>query len=236
MAFANGGRIVTDGLILSLDASDRNSYVSGSTTWTDLSGNGNNGTLTNGPTFSSTNGGTIVFDGTNDYVLVTNPTIIKNQNFSISAWINPVSQNSALVSMIDFDHNATQGWVLQSEDATTNRNFYFAWYDGSQFQPVSGYGAGKGIQITTSVWQNIVYSKNGTSLLGYINGNQTYSFTASNSNVSYGSNKDLRIGDWNSGGRPFKGNIPNVQIYNRALTAAEVLQNYNAFKSRFGLK
>ena len=70
MAFANGGSIVTNGLVLALDASDRNSYVSGSTTWNDMSGNSYNGTLTNGPTFNSGSGGSIVFDGSNDYVAI----------------------------------------------------------------------------------------------------------------------------------------------------------------------
>ena len=70
MSFANGGRIVTDGLILSLDASDQNSYISGSITWTDLSENRNSGALTNGPTYSSDNGGSIVFDGADDYVSI----------------------------------------------------------------------------------------------------------------------------------------------------------------------
>jgi len=68
MAFGNGPRIVTDGLVLSLDASDRNSYVSGSTTWADLSGNNNSGTLINGPTYSSANNGSLIFDGISNYV------------------------------------------------------------------------------------------------------------------------------------------------------------------------
>jgi len=67
MAFANGSRIVTDGLVLALDASDRNSFVSGSTIWNDLSGNGNNGTLVNGPTFDSGSGGSIVFNRSTQY-------------------------------------------------------------------------------------------------------------------------------------------------------------------------
>ena len=68
--YANG-KIVTNGLVLSLDAADRNSYPGTGTTWRDMSGNGNNGTLTDGPTFNSNNGGSIVFDGTNDYVALT---------------------------------------------------------------------------------------------------------------------------------------------------------------------
>lgn len=225
-----------NGLVLCLDVGNVKSYPGSGTTWSDLSGNGITGTLTNGPTYSSTNGGSIVFDGTNDYALVTNPSILRNQNFTVSVWVNPGVQNTGLISMIDFDHGVGQGWILQSEDATTNRYYYFAWHDGTQFQPVGGFGAGKGIQVTTSVWQNIVYSKNGTSLLGYLNGSQVYNpAVASNGNVSYGSNRNLGIGDWILTGRAFKGNISNTQIYNRALTASEISQNFNALRGRYGI-
>jgi hypothetical protein len=235
MAYQNGPKIVTDGLVLCLDAGNPKSYSGSGMVWTDLSGN-NNGTLTNGPTYSSANGGSIVLDGTDDYALITNPSILRNQNFTVSIWVNPLAQNAAIISMIDFDHFFTQSWVLQSEDATTNRYYYFAWHDGSQYQPVGGFGAGKGIQLTTSVWQNIVYSKSGTTLIGYLNGSQIYTpSAATNANVNYQTNRNLNIGKWSSTGRALKGNISNTQIYNRALSASEIIQNYNAIKGRFKL-
>jgi hypothetical protein len=228
--------IVRSGLVFDLDAGIPASYADADTTWRDLSGNGNNGTLTNGPTYSGANGGSIVFDGVDDYVGLTNPSTLRNQNFSVSIWFNPEVQTNIIVSMIDFDHSNSpnQGWILQSEDATTNRYFYFAWHDGTTFQPLLGYGAGKGIQITTSVWQNITYTKTGTSLLGYKNGTQVYTGTATNGNVSYVTNRNLFIGSI-GGSRNFKGNISNTQIYNRALSAAEISQNFNALRNRFGL-
>jgi hypothetical protein len=239
MAFQRGPNIVTNGLVLALDAANTKSYPGSGTTWRDLSRN-NNGTLVNGPTFNSANGGSIVFDGVDDFALINNPTTIQNQDFTVSVWINPEVQNAAVISIIDFDHATSpfQGWVMQSEDAIINRYFYLAWYDGSQFQPTGGggYGAGKGIQITTSAWQNIIYSKNGTTLLGYKNGSQVYSGTASNSNVSYVSSRNIRIGGCVAiAGRNFKGNISNALIYNKALSASEVEQNYNALKGRFNL-
>jgi hypothetical protein len=229
--------IVTDGLVLNLDASNPSSYPGSGTNWNDLSGNGNAGTLTNGPTFNSSNGGTIVFDGTNDYVSITNPSTIRNQNFTVSVWINPEVQNAAIISIMDFDHANTpnQGWVMQSEDALTNKYFYFAWHDGSTFQPVGSYGTGKGIQITTSVWQNLTYSKNGTTLIAYKNGSQIYTATAGNGNVFYQNNRNIIIAGSALATRNFKGSYPNTLIYNRALSAGEVLQNYNAQKSKFGL-
>ena len=236
---AYGPKVVADGLVLALDAANRKSYPGTGTTWTDLSGNGNTGTLTNGPTYSSANGGSIVFDGVDDYTVISNPATFQNQNFTVSVWVNPGFQDAAIISMIDFDHSsspAPQGWVLQSEDATTNRYYYLAWYDGTNFQPAGGYGAGNGIQVTTSSWQNIVYSKSGTTLIGYLNGVQVYTAVAGSSNVSYQSNRNFRIGNCiGSAGREFNGNISNARIYNRALTAQEIQQNFNATRGRYGI-
>ena len=88
MAFGNGPSIVTNGLVLSLDAADRNSYPGSGTTWRDLSGRDNNGTLINGPTFDSANGGNIVCDGINDYILQTTPTLT---TYSIEIIYSPLT-------------------------------------------------------------------------------------------------------------------------------------------------
>ena len=90
---AHGPSIITQGLVLALDAADRNSYPGTGTAWTDLSGNGNNGTLTNGPTYNSANGGSIVFDGSNDYVNFSyNSSLnIGGLNITLSSWVRPTS-------------------------------------------------------------------------------------------------------------------------------------------------
>jgi len=236
-----GPDIVESGLVLALDAGNSKSYPGTGTTWTDLSGNGNTGTLTNmdGTNFNSANGGSLSFDGTDEFSQINNPTTFHNQNFTISAWVNPGVQDSTTISIMDFDHAISNGWVIQSQDANSNRNYYLAWWDGSQFQPSGGFGVGVGIQITTSVWQNIVYSKNGTSLVGYRNGSQVFTpgpDPGISAVVSYQNNKNFRIGNaTNAGGREFNGNIAQVSIYNRALTATEIQQNYLATKSRYGL-
>jgi hypothetical protein len=234
--------IVTNGLLINVDAGFTPSYPRNGTSIYDLGGGAVNGTLTNGPTFNSGNGGSIVFDGVDDFVSITNPSILQSQNITLTIWINPLTPNQAITSIVDYDHATApfQGWVLQSEDATTNRYYYFSYYDGSTFQPSTGIGAGKGIQINNSSWQNLTYTKNGTSIIGYLNGVQAFTSTASNANISYQSNRNLRIGGVIStspgvGTRFYKGNISNTQIYNRALSATEILQNYNAQKSRFGL-
>jgi len=236
MAFVHSPKIVTDGLILALDAGNVKSYPGSGTTWYDKSGYGNNGTLTNGPTFTGSNGGSLVFDGTNDYVNILNPSILQNQNLTVSTWIKPTAATNVITGIIDYDHGITQGWVLQSEDATSNRNYYFAYYDGSTFQPSSGIGTGKGVQLTNSIWQNLIFTKNGTSVVGYLNSVQTYTSTESSGTIMYLANKNLWLGGVVSiAGRFYNGTIANTQIYNRALTASEVLQNYNATKTRFGL-
>ena len=99
MSFSNGPTVVTNGLVLSLDAGDRNSYVSGSTTWFDLAGT-NNGTLTNGPTFNTGSFGSIVFDGVDDYVATTG---IQAPSFSISSWVrlNEINRFHGIIGRAD---------------------------------------------------------------------------------------------------------------------------------------
>jgi len=242
MAFHRGPKVVTNGLVLALDAANVKSYPGSGTAWRDLSGNNYSGSLVNGPTFNSANGGSIVFDGVDDYTQINNPSNIQSQNFSVSVWVNPLAPTNAIVDILDYDHTSSplQGWVLQSEDATTNRYYYFGYYTGTSFQPSTGLGAGRGIQITNSTWQNITYTKSGTSVLGYLNGIQSVNYTGNTATVSYQSGRNLRIGGVIStgsgvGNRYYKGNVSNLQIYNRALSASEILQNYNALKSRFNL-
>jgi hypothetical protein len=88
MSGKTGPDIIESGLVLCLDAANKNSYRGSGTTWTDLSGNGNNGTLTNGPTFSAGNQGSIVFDGVDDYVEVSNASSLNASTQTISVWYN----------------------------------------------------------------------------------------------------------------------------------------------------
>ena len=92
MGFYRGPNIVTDGLVLVLDAANPTSYISGSTTWRDLSGNNNSGSLVNGPTFNSVNGGSIVFDGSNDYVEIS--PVNASSQFTLNLWIKCIQTGS----------------------------------------------------------------------------------------------------------------------------------------------
>lgn len=219
MAFANGPVIVRDGLVLSLDAADRNSYPGSGTTWNDVSGNGYNGTLTNGPTFSSVNGGYFSFDGTNDYTSTTFTVPAQNTgtSFSWNCWVYPTRNNSADIFI------GNRNTVLNFIKLTSN-NF--------EYYPLSTNALIFGGAMTINVWQNICIVKNLTNFIYYKNGSQLATGSSSesvNSNAFY-------IGGDNTAGEYAQGRVATATVYNRALSATEILQNYNAQKSRFNLK
>ena len=207
-------RLVTDGLVLALDAANTFSYPGSGTSWTDLSGNGNNGTLVNGPTYSSDNGGVVVFDGVNDYINAGTPSISVGK-LTINVWMR-ITSGSLIQHIVDSAFNSWHLAIL-----TDNRPYF---YNGSTYH--TGAPA-----INVGQWYMIT-GVQGETLDIYINGVLGQSI-ASNIDVT---TNNVILGAWQSGPRPLNGNISNTQIYNRALTAAEVQQNYNALKSRFGLQ
>jgi hypothetical protein len=232
MAFGNGPRIVTNGLVLSLDAGDRNSYPGSGTNWNDLSGNGNNGTLTNGPTFNSANGGSIVFEGTNDYAVLTRPAqIITSGSISINLWAKWTTVGTTISTiqvLIDNNHSSSpiQGFVIQDRPDLSKKIQF-----GTSF---ATNGVTSSFQVGNGYWQNITGTFQSGSTRLYINGvlDGISTLEANMATVQ----PNISIGYWQfTPGRYLNGNVATVQIYNRALTPTEVLQNYNAQKSRFGL-
>jgi len=220
--FAHSPKIVTDGLVLALDAGNVKSYVSGSTTWFDKSGRGNNGTLTNGPTFSSANGGGIVFDGTNDYVQTT--FTIQLDNFTICAWFkcSGITSNYPRIA----DKNYQNGFWFGKEASLANK-----WGGGVK------QADGNMITLDDSSWHYLVMVRNGTSLTVYGDGITNNNTTTCGSG-SLDSTPMSLGGTVNDGGGLrdwLKGNIATTHIYNRALSTQEVLQNFNALRGRFGI-
>jgi hypothetical protein len=224
--------IVTSGLVLNLDAAQTASYPGSGTTWTDLSGNGNNGTLISGPTFDSANGGSIVFDGSNDYVLV-------NSNASI-----PYGSTARTVSIWFYTNTTT--WA----DNANNLFYYGAGSNGSSFGiDFSTYpfievwtygGAGRDLTFSTTYsqvgWKNITVTYNGsTTILIYENGTFTQTLTLTSACNTPSS--DVYIGAVNPSilTAYYDGRIATTQIYNRALSAAEVTQNFNCLRMRYGI-
>jgi hypothetical protein len=221
------GGIVTNGLVLNLDAAKVDSYPGTGTTWRDLSGNNNNGTLTNGPTFSGIGKqASIVFDGVDDYVDC-GVVSVSNNNLSINIWCKPNSTQVTYANIVDFDHS-NAGWVIQQNSGDINQ-YYFAYYSSV----IGSFYITTNFTLTQNVWQNITVVKNEGNVIVYINNSISSNDNFPNSGV--GNNKLLRIGNWVSNNRNWNGNISTTQIYNRALSATEVSQNFNALRGRYGI-
>jgi hypothetical protein len=247
--YANG-KIVTNGLVLALDAADRNSYPGSGTSWTDLSGNENTGTLTNGPTYSSTNGGSIVFDGANDYVS-TPLTNVNNVNFTYSVWFKTsTTQKSGVIGIRRQACFTTcdvctwyqaQLYISGNADAGIAGN-YLVWnqfnYCNGGFQGNRSYFHNTQ-SVTDGNWQNVVITSNSTSTVIYLNnsvistlgGTATAPKEAASFTIGAASNYPSGI----LSGYYFTGNIAQTLFYNMSLSSAEVAQNYNAQKSRFNI-
>jgi hypothetical protein len=231
--YANG-KMVTSGLVLALDAADRNSYSGTGTTWNDVSGNGNNGTLTNSPTFSNNS---IVFDGIDDYV-VRNQSINTGQNFSVFAWVRPgaINVRNGIVGN-GYPYTSAKGWLFATATNYGNPlilNSFFISIGSDNAYRTAGNNS-----LVTNVWNYIggVVTNGGQDIKLYSNGIETsyYGGTLSANTVIYDIN-ELNIGRrYSTNSESFIGSMANIQIYNRVLSAAEILQNYNAQKSRFNL-
>ena len=229
MGLSHSPRIVTDGLILCLDAANKRSYPGAGTTWTDLTANKNNGTLTNmdGSNFSSDGAGSLTFDGTEEYVNFGSQTWDISTNLTIGFFIKFNTLNSAAYyTMFSFGGFISNGWLFQINGF--NNKLRFAWGGTDYFDGP--------IYTTTNVWVYLCcVVDSGTPTYIYVN-NTSYTPSRANGsssfNISGAQNVDVaRRTDSTS--QYIDGQISNLHIYNRALTAAEVLQNYNATKGRF---
>jgi len=213
--------IVTNGLVLYLDAANRQSYVSGSTTWYDISGNNNSGSLINGPIFDSNNGGSILFDGINDYATGT-ITPLSGSAFTIGTWIKPITlvSQSVYLSIGSINANNSTIHLRFYSDTSFRFGMYSDDLDAFNFSPASG------------KWNYIVCTLDNSKLQSiYQNGFFKSSRTSNNMFIG---NNLYAVGQWFST-QPINANIGIVQVYNRALSQAEITQNYNATKTRFGL-
>jgi hypothetical protein len=245
-----GPQIVTSGLVLYLDAGNTKSYPGTGTTWYDRSGNlnsgvVNNGTLVNSPTFSSLKGGSIVFNGTNNYATLGSPTGFNMAPSGVTMlfWIynNYPGYYLGVFERITYTGAAlttalpTTGWVQVGYSSDGSSNYFIIngvryisnglgryVYDYSLDKPLYsssnlGYFPGPGSQNFCFQVQEVASTGTGTyvwSDLGY---------------------RMLGVTSFNVGTKYFNGNFSQVQVYNRALSATEILQNYNATRTRFGI-
>jgi hypothetical protein len=200
----------------------------------DFSGGGNFGTSVNGPTYSSANGGSLVFDGTNDYTENSSPNlgITGDISATLSCWFyDENTSTSTAQALFVYGNGPTSGDSI----AIILQNLSFS----------AAYNGGNNAYIANNVytlnnWNNAVITKtpgpiNTTTKL-YLNGVEQ-TITSSSTITPNVSSRIIRVGRWSNEGFPiyFKGRVSNCSIYNRALTAAEVQQNYNALAPRFAV-
>jgi len=227
MSAYGGPSILNSGLVLNLDAGNARSYPGTGTTWTDLSGNGGTGTLVGSPTYSSTNGGSLVFSGTN-YVTAATANSLFNfgtGNFSMFMWIKCAATNN-YITIGSLDNSSSgNGIVFYGQ---TGSGYFRTWVAG-----VVNVGT---IVVCSGNWINIGITRSSGTVIQYVNGLSNSTFTAANSlltnqTLALGSNYSSRAGDYAG----FPGSISNASIYNRALSADEVAQNFNALRGRYAL-
>jgi len=222
----SGQKIVTNNLIFHLDAAQFRSYTSGSTTWNDLSGNAYNGTLTNGPTFNSSNGGSIVFDGSNDYATLPSGFANFTAGISIEVWLYATSTELAgnFDNILRLAGTGADTILVGRVTGGGNNSFFQVIVGGSSF-------ATSQAQLNANTWYQWIYTANGTNTITYVNGALDRSNTDSKlpNNVTRDTNTIGGQTDW------YTGRIAIIRVYNKALSATEIGQNYNAQRARFGL-
>jgi len=229
--------IVTTGLKLHLDAGNSNSYSGSGTTWTDLSGNGNNATLINGPTYSSADSGSIVFDGTNDYATVSSLDL-PDRPFAINVWVRHESNldnwQSYMGQNTSNSGNLGALYFQKKHHQNSNANTL-----SIAIRPDGSSGDARvdsSAALTLNTWTNLCAVVSSSEMKLYING--ASDGTLSNSSTMAPRSGDLIIGAsyWNNTLYDyFKGKMSAIYVYDRALSAEEVSQNFNALKSRYGL-
>lgn len=212
--------LITTNLVLHLDATNSSSYSGSGTTWTDLSGNNYDGTLVNGVSYSSSDGGYLDFDGTNDYVSFssyTQPAHTSSTSFTWFIWVYPSESGTDNVIMGNRDVSGSNKWTK-----ITPKRFEWVYPDHLD---------GTGTTVTANQWQNICITKNGSSFTYYKNGSSIDTVTSSASKDS---------NPFYLGGDPVYNEHTNcrisiVAVYDAALSASDVLQNYNVTKHLYGL-
>lgn len=232
--------IVTNGLLFNLDAGNVESYPGSGTTWTDLSGNNINGTLTNGPTFNSANGGSIVFDGSDDYCIFDTTSFPSgNSPFTMEVFVKKNVVTTVPIFAYGRDQvggNSIPVLLLYSSNLI---GLTFGSTTGDVFSTTA---------LSSGVWYHVCASYTTSQTKIYVNGVLENSTNYSSANVildnTVNGNKGALAAQFspfgNISGPPrrygtFTGNIAKVALYNRALTNSEILQNFNALRGRFGL-
>jgi hypothetical protein len=215
--------IITNGLSLYLDAGNPLSYSGSGVAWNDLSGNGRNGTLTSGPTYSSADGGSIVFDGSNDYVQCTGSLTVTAATFI--TWIRRNGTQGQYDGILYSRGSNTTGMQFSSSN-----QLGYNWND-----TVNTYNWNSGLILPNLTWCMVAISVTSTAATAYLC--QTSGITNAINTVNHASSRidDIKIAWDDAAARYFTGNIAIAQLYNIALSAEQISQNFQADRARFGV-
>ena len=226
------GNIVTSGLVLYLDAANLVSYPQSGTSWYDISSSGNTGTLVNGPTFNSSYGGSIVFDGVDDYVTLGVKNLVST-DYSINIWFRCSTNTTKEHFLVSLGYNNNNSVLFMSNTNLGGNLVLMCYYN------VIGSVTGREISqvvLSNTAIVNLSFTRSSGVNVSYINGviQNTKTFSESVTLGSYA--YDLGYATQRNKTTAYmQGDIFMFSINNRALTASEIQQNYNATKSRFGL-
>jgi hypothetical protein len=222
--------VVTSGLVMYVDAASSRSYPGSGTLWYDVSGKNNNGTLINGPVNTAGVNGYFTFDGVDDYVTVTNGmnSLVGTNTVTFSAWIYRTSAPSYWAGIISNKVNVTDGICL-----LVNPDSKIFWqYDGGTSGVYAIYG---GATLATNTWYNIAGVYDNEGLKTYLNGVLNESAADPGKSLSSAGNMDITLGSQSPAAACFPGRIAQCSVYNRSLSASEMLQNFNALRGRYGI-
>jgi hypothetical protein len=255
MGLSHSPQISLNGLVLCLDAGNPKSYPGSGTTWTDLSGRGQNFTLYNSPTFSSNNGGEILFSGINDYARIRNSSSINllSSNGTVEVWFRSISSTLGAFSygrLISFSNEANTGSDTSSTQGSSNDfSTYFCLVKNNNVESIAVWyknnpsAFGPATLVNTNTYFNAVvsWSTSGASMTFnfYLNGTNTNTSTVTQSGYSINAST-ITIGQNSAGAltAPLESSscaFSSVKLYNRALTASEIRQNFNALRGRFSI-
>ena len=235
MTVYGGPDIITDGLVLHLDAGNRKSYPGSGSTWYDLSGNGYNGTFNGTTTFDSATKSMSFDSGDNTYISTSFNTAYTY--ITISVWFNAQTQDSNTGSVLrpiimlgDFSQDGPlEISMLRPGISSANSIRFQIGYDNVSYTYTTS------IAYNDQAWHNVVLVKNNNSMSVYSDG-QHLSTQAGDTNNTYDRSSGLRIGGGTSiTARRFLGRVSQVTVHNKVLSADEIRQNYNALKGRYGL-
>ena len=240
MGVLYNSRIVTDGLILCVDAGDKMSYPGAGTVWTDLSKQGNNGTLTNGPTFDSANRGSIVFDGSNDRIETNYTEALGTSDFSYECWVrytvaNQIGNIISKRSSVAYEQ-ASLFISGQQDGGSTGAKVCFYHRSGSASNVRS---FASSLNYNDDKWHHIVLSSvHDSKTILYIDNEEITS--SSNALNTITETPPILIGCAADGSSPYSGRIAHfngkiaiAKVYTRSLSPEEIKQNYNATRGRF---